>query len=611
MSNVPTSFLITAAHGDVAEAIAGILREAIPGARVVGADAAPTGPGAIVFPEVHSLPLASAPSYTAALTALTDSVGAELVIPCNDREIERLAVDPGEAAALPLLRTSPDAARVFVDKLATARWLAERGFTTPWTMPLSEADPSTLPFIAKARRGAGSQSVRLVRSKAALDALTSEYGDEWIAQEYLEDESAEFTCAILRANGGERHLAMRRRLDAGRTVMAVVDGDPAVESMLRRLSAEDFDGPINAQLRISGGVPKIFEINPRFSSTVRMRHRLGFEDLIWAVHARAGKGLPAPRVKPNSTVYRLSREVVARAPRTTDGRYHKVQAAGGWITAEPKPSADELKEFYRTKYYQELPSASYQPSYDESERNHRRLLSEVMMLAVAQARPGPPGKFLDVGCGEGFSLAAAQAGGWDVAGVDFSDHGVRRFHPELLPAVRVGDAYALLDEMIGAGDRYDACVLRNVVEHVLDPADLLKRIHRVLAPGAVVAITVPNDYSPLQMEALSRGKIDREFWFGPPQHLHYFNIDNGTAFAKDCGLRVVDRFASFPIDFFLFHAGSNYVADPAQGKAAYRAMVDLDLLMSAQGLPQYLSLCRAMAECKVGRAFTMILGVAP
>ena len=609
MSSIPTSFLITAAHGDVAEAIAGILAEAIPNARVEGADATVTGPGAAVFPRIHGLPLASAPGYPAALRALAEAVGADVVIPCNDREIERLAIDPGVATTLPLLRTSPDAARVFVDKLATADWLASRGFATPWTVSLTAADPTRLPFITKARRGAGSQNVRLVRSKATLDAIKAEFGDTWIAQEYLDDDHAEFTCAVLRTNGEERHVAMRRRLDAGRTVMAVVTAEPAIEAMLQRLAVQEFEGPLNVQLRLSNGEPKIFEINPRFSSTVRMRHRLGFEDLLWAVRARAGERLPPSRAKANRTVYRLSREVVAPAPRPNDGRYHKVRTSGGWVTAAPKPSAEELREFYRTQYYQERPSASYQDSYDEPERRHRRLLSETMLLSIAEARPAPPGKFLDVGCGEGFSLAAACANGWEVAGVDFSDHGVRRFHPELLPTIRVGDAYAILDEMMGASVTYDACVLRNVVKHVLDPADLLRRISGVLAPGAVVAVTVPNDYSPLQLRAMERGKIGHEFWFGPPQHLHYFNIDNGTALARDCGLRVLDRFASFPIDFFLFHAGSNYVADPAQGKGAYRAMIDLDLLMAEQGLPQYLALCRTMAECKVGRAFTMILGL--
>ena len=45
----------------------------------------------------------------------------------------------------------------------------------------------------------------------------------------------------------------------------------------------DLNGCINIQLKILKGVPKIFEINPRLSSTVYMRHELGFNDLVYGL----------------------------------------------------------------------------------------------------------------------------------------------------------------------------------------------------------------------------------------------------------------------------------------------------------------------------------------
>ena len=42
------------------------------------------------------------------------------------------------------------------------------------------------------------------------------------------------------------------------------------------------------QLRISENSPKVFEINPRFSSTVFYRHLFGFDDLIWSIEDRLG-----------------------------------------------------------------------------------------------------------------------------------------------------------------------------------------------------------------------------------------------------------------------------------------------------------------------------------
>jgi carbamoyl-phosphate synthase large subunit len=42
-------------------------------------------------------------------------------------------------------------------------------------------------------------------------------------------------------------------------------------------------GSINVQLRLTDSGPIVFEINPRFSSTVRFRHMMGFEDVIWSI----------------------------------------------------------------------------------------------------------------------------------------------------------------------------------------------------------------------------------------------------------------------------------------------------------------------------------------
>jgi len=55
----------------------------------------------------------------------------------------------------------------------------------------------------------------------------------------------------------------------------------------------------------------IFEINPRFSSTVMFRHLLGFKDLIWSINEIAGKEVGdyiPPRA--GTRFYRSSQEVI-------------------------------------------------------------------------------------------------------------------------------------------------------------------------------------------------------------------------------------------------------------------------------------------------------------
>ena len=60
-------------------------------------------------------------------------------------------------------------------------------------------------------------------------------------------------------------------------------------ALLEKLAVKlNLVGSINVQLRITDNSPKVFEINPRFSSTVLYRHLFGFEDLIWSIEDRLG-----------------------------------------------------------------------------------------------------------------------------------------------------------------------------------------------------------------------------------------------------------------------------------------------------------------------------------
>lgn len=290
--------------------------------------------------------------------------------------------------------------------------------------------------------------------------------------------------------------------------------------------------------------------------------------------------------------------------------FNKTVAEQGYITVDPKPTEEELTRFYRDLYYQdpETVASSYQSSYSDEEIAHRRLLSDLCLYAISQCRPlGPQASFLEIGCGEGWTLKAAQDRGYDVAGVEFSEAGIERFHPELRDSVDFGDAYAILDRMVEVGRNFDVCVMENVIEHVIDPADLMTRIRRVVAANGLIVVKAPNDYSKLQTSLLESGALEDEFWFAPPEHLSYFNTGTIVTFAESLGFSVRDLYCDFPVDFYLANRNSNYARDRSKGRDAHIAKIQLDLLMAQNGLDAYLDLCRAWARCGVGRNFTLIV----
>src|SRR5579872_407980 len=191
----------------------------------------------------------------------------------------------------------------------------------------------------------------------------------------------------------------------------------------------------------------------------------------------------------------------------------------GWRSVAPKPTPEALKAFYANEYFQGS-HGTYAPDYSADERAHRQLVASLLLFAVDKARGDGGGRWLEVGCGEGWLLAAAKAAGYRVRGLDFSDDGLKRFHPELVADASFGDAFENLETLIERGDRFDVVAMEHVLEHVLDPEALLQRLPRVIAPGGVVAITVPNDFSPLQLAARAAALVDRDFWVAPPQHLN-------------------------------------------------------------------------------------------
>ena len=288
--------------------------------------------------------------------------------------------------------------------------------------------------------------------------------------------------------------------------------------------------------------------------------------------------------------------------------YRLVQQPEGFQSVDPLPDPQALADFYSKLYYQAPQSASYQTAYSPEEMEQRYLRGRVTLHAIAQVAPGNPADrdFLEVGCGEGFLLQVAKDAGYRIKGIDFSDFGLRRFHPGLADSIEAGDAFAILDRVVSGSERYDICCLQNVLEHVIDPRALMGQVRRLLKPGGVAVITVPNDFSRIQMKAKAQGLISRQFWVAPPQHLHYFNTNTLPSFLTAMGFATLDAFADFPIEFFLYHPGSNYIENSSAGKPAHKARVELDLLLAENGIAPLLGLCQAMTRCGIGRNVTVI-----
>jgi carbamoyl-phosphate synthase large subunit len=286
-----TTLLLTAIAGDIGQGVAAILKRAYPDWKLIGADIHDQHGGRRITDVCTRLPRAMDAEYPARLGQLVTEHGIDAILPLSEAELARCLEDGlAVCAGAPLLMANARVLEVGLDKLLTAQSLAEAGIAMPWTQLAMPGVIPPLPCFFKPRRGAGSKQAFSCRTEQDANYLAMRYPGG-VFQELLEPDDRELTCAVYRTRDGRiAVLQLLRRLAGGLTGWARVVDDPAVKALCMRVAEVlDLRGSMNVQLRITDKGPRIFEINPRFSSTVLMRHEIGFQDVLWTVEEWRGE----------------------------------------------------------------------------------------------------------------------------------------------------------------------------------------------------------------------------------------------------------------------------------------------------------------------------------
>jgi 2-polyprenyl-3-methyl-5-hydroxy-6-metoxy-1,4-benzoquinol methylase len=273
--------------------------------------------------------------------------------------------------------------------------------------------------------------------------------------------------------------------------------------------------------------------------------------------------------------------------------------ACGFRHVLPLPDPASLEREYRENYYSaEKPNfiahAGEDQAWFELAQNDRLAIFEKIL-------PSSRRSLLDIGCGPGFFLKTAIARGWDAHGIEPSEQAAA--HARSLGAtVTEGFFNAQTAPALG---RFDVVNLTNVLEHVPDAAQVLKRAADFLEPGGVLCVGVPNDFSLLQIAARNAAGTGN-WWLAPPHHLNYFDFDSLEAAITRLGLTLAERTTSFPMEAFLM-MGDNYVSDPALGRACHNKRKRFDMAFEQSGLTgMRRDFYRALAKLGIGREAVVI-----
>ena len=195
----------------------------------------------------------------------------------------------------------------------------------------------------------------------------------------------------------------------------------------------------------------------------------------------------------------------------------------GHMMLHPPPSREVLETIYREDYWL--------LDGDEGQRRHfaelKRATARLYLDLVRRCLGRHGGRLLEIGSGTGEMLAEAVELGYEVTGLEVSASACARARERLGSRGRIvcGD----ISNLPGEGE-YDVCVMADVIEHVYDPREFLRRVYGMLRPGGIAIIATPT------LESWS-ARLMRDKWMEfKTEHLHYFTQETLHSLLFQTGL---------------------------------------------------------------------------
>ncbi len=299
--------MVTGAGALLGQGIIKSLRAAPNRYEIVALDPDPRAVGLHWADQAYLIPFATAPDYLERVSEMMDRERPEAVLIGTDVELMTFAMHKAQlesAYRTCVIVSPPEVIRIADDKWLTYEFLAAHGFPHPRSaLPQNLEEllrACDFPLIVKPRTGARSVGVQLVMNERELESAVARVTNPLI-QECVATANNEFTSGVVVSAGCVRAtVTMRRDLRDGNTYRAYVETGAGFDAVLRAV-AERLGGlgPLNFQFRSDHGIPKIFEINARFSGTTPLRAQAGFNEVDAVLqHFVRGQPITPPVLRP-------------------------------------------------------------------------------------------------------------------------------------------------------------------------------------------------------------------------------------------------------------------------------------------------------------------------
>lgn len=190
-----------------------------------------------------------------------------------------------------------------------------------------------------------------------------------------------------------------------------------------------------------------------------------------------------------------------------------------FIFINPIPNRNKLESYYKNFNYK----SGY---FNETiiRQDSKRTIIKLKRLGFKD------GLLFDVGCGAGFFLDEARKAGYKVQGIDVSKDAI--IYAKNILKLNVTNA-DLLDCKY-PNNKFRIITLIQVIEHLIDPKPILRKIYKLLEHNGVLYIATPNINSYLSKT------LQKDFnYMIPPEHIGFYSNETLSKILSKVGFKII------------------------------------------------------------------------
>lgn len=216
----------------------------------------------------------------------------------------------------------------------------------------------------------------------------------------------------------------------------------------------------------------------------------------------------------------------------------------GLLTRGTVFDSEEVKKIYSQDYFCKLQKDYFSAGISQGLGSSLRVDDfKNRLKKISQYTKLPKGKILDVGSATGVFLKISKDKGWETTGVEVSKYAAtfsaKKFHLKVF----CGE----LQNAKFKNNHFDVVTGWDLIEHVEEPAKLVKEIKRILKPKGYIALQTTMTDSLLFLVAdlvykLTFGKVSKLAQMAyPVHHSNHFSRNTLKKLLQDNGFKIIAK----------------------------------------------------------------------